>query len=113
MGFHYAPWAQCASLAVWAAGFFLDARITVRSGMVLRYESNPVFFLLASRLGPARALPAQAAFEAALGVAAGLLIGGSSGAAPVASVGAVFGLAHMLAWHSNRKFLASLARQQP
>ncbi len=71
------------------------------------YESNVMFRFLAGKLGPCRAVPAQAAFEILLALAISLLIGRGSTAASLASVAGVFGLAHLLAWHSNKRFLAS------
>lgn len=96
-----------ASLAAWAACFFLDARITASFEGVARYESNIIFRTLAKRLGARRAVPVQALFEAVLVLAVASLVGSGNLLASAASVSEVFGLAHLLAWHSNKRFLAS------
>lgn len=86
----------------------LDVRITISCRDVAKFEANPVFRALVRRLGVGRAVALQVAAEASLAVLAGsaLHLGPDSGS--VATVLAVFGLAHVLAWRSNKRFLAGL-----
>ncbi len=74
----------------------------------LKYEQNPLFRYLSSRLKIQVAVAIQAAAEAGLAVAAGTAFNPSLPLTPIGIISLVFALAHLMAWRSNRRFLADL-----
>lgn len=95
-------------LALWSAGLLLDVRITISCRDVAKFEANPIFRMLVMRLGMGRAVALQVAVEASLAVLAGSVPRHGPDPGSIAIVLAVFGLAHVLAWRSNKRFLAGL-----
>ncbi|MDE1863028.1 MAG: hypothetical protein KGI33_08960 [Thaumarchaeota archaeon] len=93
-------------LAFWAVSFLLDAAITVSRRELVRYESNLLFRYLVGRFGVRISVAIQATLEAGLGLAISSVISYEIQTTSVGIISLVFGTAHLLAWHSNRRFLA-------
>jgi len=84
----------------------LDAAITIsRKELVVRYESNLLFRYLVGRFGVRMSVAIQATVEAGLGLATSFVMSYETQATSVGIISLVFGTAHLLAWHSNRRFL--------
>lgn len=73
------------------------------------YEQNPFFRFLAQRFRTKVAVAIQASLEAGLAVLAGMAYNPGEPLTPIGIISTVFALAHLMAWRSNRKFLAKLS----
>lgn len=71
-----------------------------------RFETNPIFRCFAGRYGVAISVALQAVIEAWLGLAAGYVMNQRLEANSIGIVASVFALGHIMAWRSNKKFLA-------
>src|SRR5581483_8116878 len=82
-------WIQLSFFSFWAFSFILDVKITISCNDFIKYETNFLFRFLVRRFGTRRSIALQALAEI------GLIIS------------SIFGLAHIMAWQSNKRFLTS------
>ncbi|MDE1763880.1 MAG: hypothetical protein KGH88_06515 [Thaumarchaeota archaeon] len=73
------------------------------------YEQNPFFRFLAQRFRVRAAVAIQASIEAGFAVLVGMAYNPREPLTPIGIISTVFALAHLMAWHSNRKFLAKFS----
>ncbi|MGI0061072.1 MAG: hypothetical protein ACREBA_01315 [Nitrosotalea sp.] len=104
-GLQFPWWAQSLFFSFWALAFILDIKITISCENFIKYETNFLFRFFVRKFGPRRSIPLQVLAETGLLVLSSYTLDFQFGVQSMSLVSMVFGLAHVAAWRSNRRFL--------
>ncbi|MEM2785914.1 MAG: hypothetical protein QW652_04535 [Candidatus Nitrosotenuis sp.] len=99
------PLVSLAFFVFWMFGYFCDAWITIKnSPYIPRHEVNAIFAALYSRFGTKSCL-VQFLIEAVLVAIVPVFFAGILDVSASSVVAAVFGVSHLVAFYSNKKFM--------
>jgi len=98
-------WVQFSFFSFWAFSFILDVKITISCENFIKYETNFLFRFFVSKFGTRRSIALQVMTEIGLIILSSYIFNFQFGVQFMSLVSLVFGLAHMMAWQSNKKFL--------
>lgn len=101
-------WVQFLFFSFWAFSFILDVKITTSCENFPEYETNLLFRFFVQKFGRRRSIALQALAEVGLLLSAGCALNFQFDAGLASIISSVFGLAHVMAWHSNKRFLERL-----
>jgi len=85
--------------------FLLDIKSTVRFKEFIRYETNTMVRLFSCRFTPKQSLALQILFEIVI-IFSGSIFDLRLDMSPAGIIALVFGITHMMAWRSNKEFIA-------
>ena len=105
MGLQIPWWAQSLFFSLWAFSFFLDVKVTTECKNFLKYETNYFFRFFVRRFGTRKSIAFQILTETGLLVLSSYLFNFRFDVQSMGIVSMVFGLAHLTAWRSNKKFM--------
>jgi hypothetical protein len=108
VGFQLPWWVQSLIFSFWAFSFILDVKITTSCENFLKYETNFLFRFFVQKFGTRRSIVLQALAEVGLIILSSYVINIQFGTQSMSLVSMVFGLAHMTAWWSNKRFLKTV-----
>lgn len=106
-------WIQLSFFSFWAFSFILDVKITISCENFIKYETNFLFRFFVSKFGTRRSIVLQVMTEIGLIILSSYIFNFQFGVQSMSLVSLVFGLAHMMAWQSNKKFLADVEKWKP
>ncbi len=107
-GLQFPWWAQSLFFLFWALAFILDIKITISCENFIKYETNLLFRFFVRKFGARRSMILQVLAEIGLLVLSSHIFNFQFGIQTMSLVSLVFGLAHMTAWWSNKRFLKTL-----
>jgi hypothetical protein len=107
-GLQFPWWVQSLFFSFWALAFTLDAKITTSCENFIKYETNFLFRFFVRKFGTRRSMVLQALAEIGLLVLSNYIFNFQFGIQSMSLVSLVFGLAHMTAWQSNKRFLKTV-----
>lgn len=101
--------------AVWIIGVMLDLGITISNRhLILQHEQNLVFRSIYSRYRPITSIIIQIMIEVAFVILMPFLFAGNKTIDFQASaiIAGIVGMLHLIAWHSNRKFVLIMKEKE-
>lgn len=100
-------WIQLSFFSFWAFSFILDVKITISCRDFIKYETNFLFRFLVRRFGTRRSIALQALAEIGLIISSSYMLKFQFDMVFMSIISSVFGLAHIMAWQFNKRFLTS------
>src|SRR6185437_9821106 len=104
VGISFPWWISLSFFTFWMTFFLLDIKSTVRFKEFIRYETNVMVRLFSRRFTPKQFLILQILFEIVI-IFSGSIFSLRPDVSSAGIIALVFGIAHMTAWHSNKKFV--------
>lgn len=102
---HLPWWVFFPLFTFWVLAFVLDVKITTSYNDFIKYETNPLFRFLARKFSIKKSVTLQVLMEIGLIIFMGCLLKLRFDLVSMSEISSVFGLAHLMAWHSNKRFL--------
>ena len=89
----------------WLVFFLLDIKSTIGVNEFIKYETNVMMKLFSHKFSPKKSLALQIVFEIIV-IFIGSIFDLRLDMSSMSIVAFIFGIVHMIAWHSNKKCFA-------
>lgn len=104
VGISFPWWLSLSFFIFWLTFFLLDVKSTVRFNEFIKYETNVMVRLFSRRFTPKQSLALQILFEIVI-IFLGSIFSLRLDVSSAGIIALVFGITHMTAWRSNKKFV--------